>query len=481
MASAAPMGSLGPGAPPDGRAALARGTAMSRRWGIWTLAATVAGLAATGAGTTALPAAPAAPPAAAPAAPRQAGRTDGVWYWTLPSPPNGSVPKQGWSGAGEGPPGSREIYVGGMDHVANAALYLLRPGGGGPSQPGATLSYLGDARAAARAAGNLGAADRFEKFHTQPVFLNGRVYVGNMDYSDVDGGYTAVRGLHWFAYDRALARFQDLSKPEPGGVAAARLGVPGLAADRRRGLLYALATPTGELLRYDPAARVTTRLGRPAWGRPYLYPSRALWVGGTGRVYFTAGNPSPNPRAGGPYDPAAFNHVRYWDPATRRFGDEPAWTLHDTRALDFGRCFETAPRTCYLMDNVGHVYRYREAAGRPPSWTEVGDLGQPQGGLYGLTWVFQVRPGGGTAYVVARRGAVLAMDLASGRTTLLGNLWALEPALNGQDFYGNSAWDAAGRFYLAAFPKELTAPGRTKLVAIDPVRFAAAAAAAAVP
>lgn len=412
---------------------------------------------------------------AAPTASRQAGRTDGVWYWVLPNTPGGTVPKQGWSGAGEGP--NREIYVGGMDHVANAALYLLMPGGGGPLQPGTTLRYVGDARTAARAAGNLRAGDRFEKFHTQPTFLNGKVYVANMDYSDLNQGHTVIRGLHWFAYDRATARFQDLSASEPGGVGAADLGLPGLVADQTNGFLYGLATPTGALLRYNPKLRLTRNLGRPAWGRSFLYPGRSLWVGSNGRVYFTAGNPAVNSRAGGPYNPAIFNHVWFWDPATQRFGEQKGWLLHDTRAIDYARCLPTpAPRTCFLMDNVGHVYRYSESPSLP-TWTEIGNVGQARDELYGLTWVFQVRPDATKAYIVARRGAVIEMNLGSGAATLLGNLSDLEPALAGLDYFGNSAWDMAGRFYFTAYPKTLTAPGQTRLVALDPVRFAAAAAA----
>jgi hypothetical protein len=78
---------------------------------------------------------------------------------------------------------------------------------------------------------------------------------------------------------------------------------------------------------------------------------------------------------------------------------------------------------------------------------------------------------------VARRGAVIAMDLTNGTATLLGNLSELEPSLAGLDYFGNTAWDTAGRFYFTAYPKTLTAPGQTRLVALDPVRFAAAAAA----
>jgi hypothetical protein len=72
--------------------------------------------------------------AAAPAAQRQAGAKPGLWYWTLPNTPNGLKPNQSWSGAGGASNG--DIYVGGMNHVDNAALYRLTTKGGDASKPG---------------------------------------------------------------------------------------------------------------------------------------------------------------------------------------------------------------------------------------------------------------------------------------------------------------------------------------------------------
>ena len=51
-----------------------------------------------------------------PSAPRVAGAHAGLWSWDLPDTPNGTVPKQSWSGPGAASAG--EIFVGGMDHVA---------------------------------------------------------------------------------------------------------------------------------------------------------------------------------------------------------------------------------------------------------------------------------------------------------------------------------------------------------------------------
>lgn len=400
---------------------------------------------------------------------REAGDHAGIWFWSMPDAPDGTVPKQSWSGPGPGPNG--EIYVAGMDHVANSILYRLGTFGAGTSQPADTLWYAGDARAASAAAGNLETDEPIEKFHTQPTLLNSRVYVGNLNYSTLDDGYLDVRGFHWYAYDRPTKQFLDLTAGKPGGVAIPHGGLVGMVADAANNRLYGAVAPTGELVRYAIGTGVTTNLGRPpAIVRPYMYPGRAMWVSSRGRVYFTAGNPNTGPSAGGPYKPAVFNHVRYWDPKTG-FGEEKSWLLTDTRAIDFGQCFpKPAPRTCYLMDNVGHIYRYRETATNA-NWVKLGGIGQVRDELYGMTWVFQVSPDQRKAYVVSRRGAFVEFDLIARKATLRGNLWTLEPSLAGLDFYGNSTWDRFGRFYFSAFPKLPTDEGRARLVAISPALF----------
>ena len=75
-----------------------------------------------------------------------------MWYWDLPTTPNGLKPLIAYSGAGSAPDGS--IYIGGMDHRTNSALYSLPAAGGTATLPAPTLGYLGDARAASEVAGN---------------------------------------------------------------------------------------------------------------------------------------------------------------------------------------------------------------------------------------------------------------------------------------------------------------------------------------
>ena len=73
------------------------------------------------------------------------GKLDGVWLWTLPDTPNGLQPSQSWHATASSPDG--DIYIGGMDHATNAALYRLK------WQTG-ELQFVGDARSASEAAKN---------------------------------------------------------------------------------------------------------------------------------------------------------------------------------------------------------------------------------------------------------------------------------------------------------------------------------------
>lgn len=394
---------------------------------------------------------------------RVAGNHSGIWYWKLPNMATGTTPKQSWSGAGEGPNG--EVYVAGMDHISNSGLYKLGSTGGNASQPGNTLAYVGSGRVAS--ASSLGYGDLLEKYHTQPTMLGTKVYVANMNYSNIDAQAAGIRGFRWYVWDNSASTFSDLTN-----AVVQNFSLVALAADASRNRIYGLGTPTGQLVRLDTTTGTTTLIGKPSWSRDYVYPGRGMWLGSTGRVYFSAGNPGTGDHAGGPYPEADFNHVYWWDPTTEAFGEQTGWTLTNTRAIDFATCVKNSnPRTCYGMDNIGDVYRYRESSGKP-SFAKIGSIGQTSESTYGLVWVFQVNPAGTKAYILARRGDLFEMNLSSGGTaTRIGNLYTLEPWLNGQDFYGSSTWDANGRMYFAAFPKIPTEPGRAKLVAINPTTY----------
>jgi hypothetical protein len=386
------------------------------------------------------------------------GKTDGIWYWTLPNTPNGLRPVQSWSGAGSTPDG--EIFVAGEDHETNSALYRLRDD--------QVLRYVGDARSASQVRNNWMPGEVAEKFHNRPTLVGDRVYVASLSHTTW-ADYLTRRGFHWYAYDVTDRRFLDLSASQPGGVGAKRGGIKTIAADPSRQLIYGAINPTGEIYRYHIDSGRSERIGRPDYKRPDVYPGGFMWVDSRGRLYFSAGNDEEK-HYGAPYDPKIFNHIRYYDPA-KGFGEMPNWRLHNQRAIDAGKCFPKE-RVCYLSDNVGHIYKFEEAG---PTWRYLGSIGQDSivKTNWNYTWVFHVTSDKKKAYIVTRLGDFYDFDLGAGRATFLANLKKMEPELATKDFLGGwDAWDAKGRFFFSAF-NNLPSAVNTVLVAIDPTRLAA--------
>ena len=198
------------------------------------------------------------------------GALDGVWLWSLPETPNGLRPTQSWHATGSSPEG--DIYVAGMDHKTNAALYRLHWREG-------KLQFVGDARSASEAVSNWMGGETAEKFHTRPLWHDGRVYVATINRSTLDDGYLTQRGFHWYSYDPTQNRFSDLSASEPNGTAVDHGNVVTLASDPSRNLIYGAGVPTGEIYRYRVSDGRTDRLGRPpAYNQRFVYTGRVMWV-----------------------------------------------------------------------------------------------------------------------------------------------------------------------------------------------------------
>lgn len=380
-------------------------------------------------------------------------------HWRLPDAPNGLKPSQSWAMAGA-PDG--DIYVAGMDHATDAALYGLDPRTG-------ALRFLGDARSASEAARNWRPGETAQKFHTRPLWLGGKIYVATLDRSELDDGYLRRRGFHWYAYDPARDRFADLSASEPGGSAAAHGGLVALAGDPARNVIYGAGAPTAEIFRYDVAKGRTTDLGRPpAYDRPYPYTGRVMWLDSRGRLYFTAGNARYH-RA----DPAIYGHVYFYDPA-RGFGERKDWRLAEPRALDAGGCARDGS-ACFFADDAGHFYRFSDDG---PRWSYVGQAAIAEGEPW--IWVTEVSPDGRKAYLVTTSpvedplpSSLYEFDLASGRTRRLCALADLGGAIGRLTVHtGAQAWDRDGRFYFASFTPG--SGGNAVVTRVDPVRLKAA-------
>jgi hypothetical protein len=390
------------------------------------------------------------------------GALDGTWHWRLPDTPNGLHPTQSWHATGSAPDGS--VYVAGMDHATNAALYRI------DAQAG-TLRYVGDARSASDAAHNWLPGETAQKFHTRPLWHNGKIYVATMDRSELDAGYLERRGFHWYAYDPARESFTDLSASEPGGSAVPHGNLVTLASDPIRNVIHGAGVPTGAIYRYDVVSGRTQDLGRPAsYKQPYVYTGRVMWVDARGRLYFTASNWD---------EPAVHDHVHYYDPETG-FGEEKGWLLQEGMALEAGQCTDGGKR-CVFGDDRGHVYRFDQDA---HSWTYLGQIetGKKAGWDGVEFWLFAVSPDGKSTYVGTSTSprpsedtALYQFDFGTGQTRRLCAMAELDPALAHLHVHtGFNAWDADGRFYFASF--DGSREHGVIVTRIDPARLEAALA-----
>jgi hypothetical protein len=383
------------------------------------------------------------------------GTLDGSWHWALPNTPNGLHPTQSWHATGSSPDG--DIYVGGMDHVTNSALYRL-------AWRTAGLQFLGDARSASEAVHNWMPGETAQKFHTRPLWHHGKVYVATMDRSTLDDEYLARRGFHWYAYNPTLNSFTDLSASEPGGSAVAHGNVVTLASDPARNVIYAAGVPTGEIYRYDVARGRTDILGRPSsFDQSYVYTGRLMWVDSRGRLYFTA-SASKNP--------SVYGHVHYYD-TENGFGEQKDWLLQEGRALEVGQCL-AGGKQCVFSDDKGHVYRFDDDG---PSWSYLGQIETGHSGAY--IWMFNVTADASKAYAATSTSpqpsgfnSLYEFDLRTGTTQRLCALSELDPALHDLHVHtGYDAWDPAGRFYFTSFNGHSNQP--VILTRVDPARLKA--------
>ena len=379
----------------------------------------------------------------------------GVRTWIVPDTPNGLHPNQNWHSVAGAPNG--DIYVSGMDHETNSALYRIKHGTD-------DLEFVGDAKTASESASNWEPGETAQKFHTHPAFVNGAVCVASLDYSAIDNGYLKRRGFHWYRYSDGDAGLTDLSATEPGGTAIRHGGLATLANDPAHGLLWGATIPGARILSYDPATNVTADHGRPpAFGKGFCYTGRYLWPSKDGKVYFTAGNP-----AWGQKEPAAISaHVHYFDQVGGSYGERKDWELVEARAIETGQWNRERTR-CYLADDLGRVYRYSEDG---PKWEQLGAL--KHDGRW--VWVMQLGPDERSIYFVnsgAPKDALYEFDIATGTTRRIAFLEDLSPDLVGRTRHtGHDAWDAGGRFYFTSFPW----PADTSLLLVrsDPARLKA--------
>jgi hypothetical protein len=393
-----------------------------------------------------------------------AGKVDGSWLWQLPNTPNGLKPTESWHATGASPEG--DIYIGGMDHVTNSALYHLESSKN-------TLRYVGDARSASEAVNNWKHGETSQKFHTRPLWYGGKLYVATMDHSNLNDEYLSRRGFHWYAYDPLQKTFTDLSASEQGGISAKHVSIVSITADPKLNVLYAAAVPTSDIYKYDLTQGKTEKLGRPNYDRQYPYTGRVMWVDSRNRLYFSAGNSS-----WGNYDPTIYNHIYYYDPV-RGFGELKNWQLQETRAIELGQCLPER-KVCFFSDDRAHIYRFDDAA---PSWSYIGQVQTVPAEILS----FNVSADGKKAYIVTsslgphplkpgQTNWIYEFDLTTKATQLLSSVADIDPKLMLLNrTTGYDAWDSDGRFYFSSFSSFWNMPQSAKqnviVTRIDPVRL----------
>jgi hypothetical protein len=362
----------------------------------------------------------------------------GVSQWVLPNTQNGLQPTQSWHAIGSSPNG--DIFIGGMDHETNSALYLLS---------GNEIAIVGDARSASEVVNNWLADETAEKFHTRPTWCGGKIYVASLDRSTLDYGSQTRRGFHWYSYDPSNGEFLDLSASEPKGVGAEKCGLVTIQANPRANELYGFSLPAGELFKYAVNERHTISLGRPqSFDRPFIYSGRFMWMDRNGRLYFTAGNP-----LWGDYNSEIYGHVHYFDTNSQTFGERRDWKLVESRAIETGQWTSDSSR-CFLADDAGNIYCFSHSA---PNWRHLGRIESSK--AHRWFWVFNVSGDSSFAYLIsssreqaANPAALYEFNLATGESKELCSVVDLARPLADRKFHtGYDAWDREGRFHFASF------------------------------
>jgi len=363
------------------------------------------------------------------------GKINGVKSWRLPNAPSGTRPDQCWHAVGSAPNG--DIYISGHDHATNSMLYRLY-------QKDDTLRYVGDARAASQAANNWLNGETCQKFHTRPIYFNGRVYVATLDRSTIDDAWQSTRGFHWYCYDVAQNTFIDLSASEPNGVGAPKLQIITIQPDPKLNVMYGATIPECKIVSYDIAKKQTTVLGRPSQWTQYIYSNRFMWVDSRSRLYISAGNERSQWYQG--ENKSVFDNLFYYDPKNG-FGVLEQFALQGANAIECGQ-WNREHTKCYVSDDQGHIYCFDDNG---PTWTY---LGRPDFSATYKVWVIHVSPDGEKIYIgrCDNNNAIYEFDIASKTSRLLCTISECDDQAGSKAFItGYDAWDRNGNFYISAF------------------------------
>jgi hypothetical protein len=369
--------------------------------------------------------------------------------------PRGMVLKQCWNAMGMDR--QERVYIGftasRADGREDFAVFRYDPATG-------DRRFLGSFMGVSEAAGNLQAREEIPKGHTHFVELQGRMYMASQGFHDFKGAIDTLpryRGSHLYAYDIAADRFEEASRPLPGGVATQHTGIIALAAVPGTSLLAGLEHPSSNIILFDASRGLAPKVvaGIP-WreGNPL---SREIVATKQAKIYTYRGTEEPAQRA---------QSHRVWVHDLKAGTNQPT-PQSATGGFWNGQSASRDGESIFLSTVNGELYRLDTRAGR---FTHLGHFlprAELEGGeridqLYGITLSMDER----LIYGVPRRSRakdahLYAYEIATGTVTLLAKL---EPAI----YTGSHMRDSRGNIYFGRFGDGHSSEGKAALVVLHP-------------
>lgn len=220
---------------------------------------------------------------------------------------------------------------------------------------------LGTLRQISEAEGNLLPGETIAKIHVPFQEYAGKFYFSSHDYHSYKGAADLAkrRGGHFYSYDLATGKFEDLSKSDAGGVSVAQQGIIGLTVLPKQKALAGFTFPFGDILIYDLEKRRTTFFQGVAEHRLSGKPTRQIFATDRGRIFFTYYDRRESP-------------LYVFDLTTGKTEKTP-YRVH------FGMLYGAVPTRdhskLYLVDLFGHLYAFHT---REEHLEELGSLLPPE-------------------------------------------------------------------------------------------------------
>jgi hypothetical protein len=167
------------------------------------------------------------------------------------------------------------------------------------ARAGGEREFLGTFIDVATDAKNLRAGEQIPKGHTRILQVGRKMYMASMGFHDFKGAIDTLpnyRGAHLFSYDLDTGAFEDVSRALPDGVLIKNQGIVALSYSPEFNMLIGLAHPLGDIVLFDLAQGVVSKVVRGIPWQLNHVVSREIVVTRKGKVYTYRGSEDPSLR-----------------------------------------------------------------------------------------------------------------------------------------------------------------------------------------